>query len=559
MAIGDVTAGSIAGQVNFQGLGSGTDFGTLIDKLVQVEQGRVKTYQTWKQSWLDKNTAFKDLNNKMLTLSTTLKTMNTIGSFLTKSAVSSNTDTLSATAGGDAETGTTTYSVLQLARNKMMVTGTGYANLTSNVNTLGTAAKFTYTYKGVTISNAVPATATLTDLANIINANGANNGVRATTMYDGTKYYLQLRGMDTGAAAGLTISNATTVPGFGNSDFQIVQNNQDAKFKINGWPLSNAYISRSTNTVTDAVAGLTLNLLASGAGTISVNTNIDAVVQNVKTFINQVNTVRQQIINLTRYDSTTKQGSILTGNYGLQIIGTIMNNITAAPGVGFDSATDKYTSLAPLGLSTDATEGSPTLGQILLDETTLRNILASNATAAASIFSAQYIGGTNSGDITYNSYINGITKAGTYAMSYTVAGGKITSATIGGHKASFSSNSSYITGMSGYDESGLVVRVNNLTDGTYTHNVNLRLGKTGELADELKDLTNAQTGPLNILQTNYQSIADNIQTKIDSENKRIATMAAHLKDQYSKLDTLLGQYSQMQTQLTSQVTQLTKN
>jgi len=560
MSIGDVTTGTTtSGQINFQGLGSGTDFGTLIDKLVSVEQTRVKTYQTWKQSWLDKNVAFKDLNSKMLSLRTTLQGMDTIGEFLKKGATSSNTTTLTATAGGEAETGTVTYSVLQLAKNKMMVTSSGYATLTQNINSLGGAAQFIYSYKGVTVSNAIPATASLADLASIINTNSANNGVRATTIYDGSNYYLQLRGLDTGAGSSLTISGSTTLPGFGSSNFLTTQDNQDAKLKINGWPLSNAYISRASNTVTDVLAGITLSLKSSGAGTITVNTDVDAVVENVRTFVNQVNVVRQQIQNLTRYDSTTKQASILTGNYGLQMIDTIMNNITAAPGIGFDRSIDTYVSLSPVGLTTDATEGSATQGQILLDETVLRAALASNAYAVGKIFSAQYIGDTNSADISYSSYINGITKAGTYPVSYTITGGKITSATINGHAAIFNSTSAFITGASGKDESGLVVKVNNLTDGTYSHNVNLRLGKNGELVDELATLTNADNGTLNILQKNYVTIADDIQKKIDNENRRISDMAKRLKDQYSRLDTLLGKYTQLQTQLSSQITQISKS
>lgn len=560
MSIGDVTAGtSTSGQINFQGLGSGTDFSALIDKLVQVEQTRVKTYQTWKQSWLDKNVAFKDLNSKMLSLRTTLQGMDSIGEFLKKGATSSNTTTLTATAGGDAETGTVTYSVLQLAKNKMMVTSSGYATLTQNINTLGGAAKFIYSYKGITVSNAIPATASLTDLASIINTNSANNGVRATTIFDGSNYYLQLRGLDTGANASLTIDGGTTLPGFGNSNFLATQNNQDAKLKINGWPLSNAYISRASNTVTDVLTGITLNLKSSGAGTITVDTDINAVVENVRTFVNQVNVVRKQIQDLTKFDSNTKEGSILTGNYGMQMIDTIMTNITAAPGIGFDRNIDTYVSLAPMGLTTDATEGSATQGLILLDETALRAALASNAYSVGKIFSAQYLGDTNSADVSYSSYISGITKAGTYPVSYTVVGGKITSATINGHAATFNSNSAFITGMTGHDESGLVVKVNNLTDGTYSHNVNLRLGKSGELVDELATLTNADSGTLNILQKNYVTIADNIQKKIDDENTRIARMAARLKDQYSRLDTLLGKYTQLQTQLSSQITQISKS
>lgn len=559
MAIGDVTAGSIAGQVHFSGLGSGTDFDTLITKLVQVEQGRVTTYQRWKQSWLDKNTAFKDLNSKMLSLRTTLQGMDTIGEFLKKTAASSNTSTLTATAGGDAETGTHTFSVLQLAKNKMMVTSSGYATLTQDINSLATDAKFTYTYKGVTISNAVPATANLNDLVNIINTNGTNNGVRASTIFDGNNYYLQLRGLDTGSNASLVVSPTTTLPGFLNGNFRTTQTNQDAKLKIDGWPLSNAYISRATNAISDVIPGLTMNIKSSGAGTISVATDADAVVANVKTFINQVNEVRAKIRDLTKYDSTTKEASILTGNYGLQILDSIMKNITAAPGIGFDRDRDTYVSLSPVGLSTDAMEGSPTQGLILLDETTLRNVLASNAYAVGKIFAANYLGDTTSANTSFSSYISGITKAGTYSVSYTVAGGKITGATIGGHPAIFYSNSSTITGGAGYDEAGMVIRVNNLTNGTYTSAVNLRLGKSPELVSELGDLTNADTGPLNILQKNYVTISDNIQKKIDYETKRISTMEAHLRARFSKLDVVLGKYSQIQSQLGSQIAQLTSS
>jgi len=558
MAIGDVTAGSIAGQVHFSGLGSGTDFDTMITKLVQVEQSRVTTYQTWKQSWLDKNTAFKDLNNTMLTLRTTLKGMDTISEFLKKAATSTD-DSVTVTAGGEAETGTHTFSVHQLAQNKMMVTSVGYSTLTEDINSSSSAVSFNFTYKGVTVSNAIPASASLNDLVNIINTNSDNTGVRASTIYDGSKYYLQLRGLDTGAAASLTVASSTTLAGFSNASFAITQANQDAMLKVDGWPLSNAYISRATNTVSDVVTGLTLSLKDTGSGTITVSTNTDAVVQNVKTFINQVNEVRSKIRELTKFDSTTKQGSILTGNYGLQIIDTIMTNITASPGIGFDRTQDDFISLSSLGLSTDATEGSPTQGLILLDEDRLREVLASNANSVGKIFAAYYQGDTDSADITYTSYIDGITKAGKYPVTYTVAGGKITSATINGHAATFDANSNTLTGASGEDEAGIIIKVNNLTDGTYSHNVFLKQGKASELVDELGDLTNADTGPLNILQKNYTTISDNIQKKIDNENTRIADMEKRLRDRFSRLDTLLGQYSSLQTQLTSQIAQLSSS
>ncbi len=557
MPIGDVTAGSIAGQVHFSGLGNGTDFDTLISKLVSAEQTRVTTYTTWKNSWLNKNVAFKDLNNSMLTLRTTLQGMDTIGEFLKKTADSSNTSSLVSTAGGTAETGTHTFSVKQLAQNKTMMLNSGVSSLTANINSLGTPTKFTYVYKGVTVSNAIPATATLADLANIINASGDNNGVRASTIFDGSKYYLQIRGLNTGAAASLTIAPSTTLSGFGAANFTTVQNNQDAQLKIDGWPLSNAYIARSNNSISDVITGLTLNLKSSGAGSIAVGTDTAAVIQNVRAFVAQINQVRSKIMALTKYDSTTKQGSILTGNYGLQMISTILNSVTSDPGVGFTNSRDKYASLSPLGLTTDASQGSPTEGLILLDEAVLAAALASNSAAVGAIFAATYEGETSTADTTYQSYIQGITKPGTYSVKYTVAGGKITSATINGHTATFSSNSSFLTGAAGQSEAGMVLRVNNLTDGTYSSTTYLKQGKSPELVDQLATLTNDTDGPLNILQKNYVTISDDIQKKIDSENKRISKMETDMRARFSKLDALLGTYSQQQTSLTSQIAQLT--
>ncbi|HCO12360.1 MAG TPA: flagellar hook protein, partial [Desulfonauticus sp.] len=51
-----------SGQIHFTGLGSGTDFDTMINKLVELESQHITRLQTWKQSWQDKITAFQELN-----------------------------------------------------------------------------------------------------------------------------------------------------------------------------------------------------------------------------------------------------------------------------------------------------------------------------------------------------------------------------------------------------------------------------------------------------------------------------------------------------------------
>ena len=150
-------------------------------------------------------------------------------------------------------------------------------------------------------------------------------------------------------------------------------------------------------------------------------------------------------------------------------------------------------------------------------------------------------------------------KAMTVLAEKTDASGKITAATINGHPATFGSNANTITGQHGYDEAGMVIRVVDTTPGVHTGEVGLKQGKAGQLNDLLGELTDAQDGPLHILDSNYDDITSMIDNKISYEQRRIATYAANLRKRFSKVDALLGTYDQMQTQLTAQVKQLSSS
>jgi flagellar hook-associated protein 2 len=82
------------------------------------------------------------------------------------------------------------------------------------------------------------------------------------------------------------------------------------------------------------VEGVTFTLVGKGETTISVNTDAEAVQENVVEFIEAINSFRATINQLTKYDKnkTTydvtdaeslyemQKGSILTGNYGVQLL-----------------------------------------------------------------------------------------------------------------------------------------------------------------------------------------------------------------------------------------------
>ncbi|MFZ5810705.1 MAG: flagellar filament capping protein FliD [Thermodesulfobacteriota bacterium] len=563
---------STSGAITFTGLGSGTDFDSIIEQLIEVETAyRVTPLEEWKATWEEKIEAFQELNTQMLALQTALEAIDTKGEFLVKTATSSDTTVLSATAGADAGVESHTIEVERLAQNAIMVTDNGYSSATQTINTSGAARIFAYEYAGETYSVTVPIGATLTDLKNIINNDGDNPGVKAAIINDGSSYYLQLRGMDTGDDATLAISATTTLAGFSSADFTTTQTNQDALLKVDGWPTGTTvpddYISRSSNTIDDLIDGVTLNLRGEGTITLTTEVDTEAVKANIETFVEQVNLVRTMILDLTKVDTTaissvttsedttqTTGGSVLTGNYGIQLISSRLKDITASTGIGFDWDLDTYTSLSSIGITTDADEGSATQGLLIIDEDVLDAALENDIDSVAALFSADYEGSTNSSDFSYQSHITGITEAGTYEVAYTVSGGAITSATINGNAATISGNT--ITGQYGNPESGLVLEVKNLTNGSYTGKAYMKLGKTGEMVDALGDLTNSTSGPLAILEENYNDIIDGIDDKIADEEERIALKESRLREKYARLEALLGYYEDLSTSLESQIDNL---
>jgi len=560
VSLSSYTPVTSSSQINFTGLGNGTDFNQLISKLVAVEQTRITKLQSWKQSWVKKQECFTELNSTLLSLQTTLESMDTLSEFMAKTSTSTDSSMLTVTTGSGAADGTHTIKIEQLAAAKSMVTTTGYSSKDVDINSSNADVNFSYVYQGTTYNVSVGANCTLGELAGLINNDANNPGVKASIVNDGSQYYLQLRGMDTGASATLTIASNSALSGFSASNFETITSNCSALLKLDGWPAS-SYITRDSNTVSDLVDGLTLNLKSTGTVTITTTTDTDSIKSNIQTFVSQMNTVRTLIKELTDVDTTTASGSILTGNYGVDLIGSRLESVVASIGIGFDYNDDTYSVLSQLGIYTDAAEGSKTEGLLLISNATLDAILLSNADSVAKLFADNYAGSTSTSAFAISSYINGTTGYGTYAVSYTTdANGKITSATINGHPAIFHSNSSLITGARGYGEAGLVLNcIDTTPNSTITGSVSLRQGKVGELVDVLGELTSTADGPLHILDENYDDIVSMINDKIAYEQTRISNYATRLRTRFAKVDSLLSTYSAQQSALTSYIGQLTSS
>ncbi|WP_456324933.1 flagellar filament capping protein FliD [Desulfonauticus submarinus] len=554
----------ISGQIHFTGLGSGTDFDTMIQKLIEIEKKQhVTPLEDWKKTWEDKVSAFQELNTAMLNLENTLKSMDSIKEFFIKNATSTDTDILTATASSDAQKGTHSIEINQLAQNDILISQNYFSSEDAVINNTGSDETFSYTYNGNDVTLNVPDGTTLSAFVSMINNDADNPGIKASIIKkaDG-QFHLQLAGLDLGSSYAITINSgpssfdADSSSSVTNADFYHTQTAQNAQIKVDGFPNDGTWIERDTNSIDDVITGLTLNLKSTGSAQITITNDTEAIKEQIKTFIEQFNKVVSLIREQTKVTKTTNnkvKGSILTGNYGLQIIQQRLKTLLARVGIGFDRNEDPYPSLSNIGITTDADEGSPTLGELKIDEAKLDDALSANAQAVAEIFSANYVPATSSSDFKYYSHIDGVTKGGKYTVEYTVSGGSITSAKIDGYDAGIDGN--IITSKTG-NSKGLAIQIDNLSDGTYSGTIRLKYGKTLELRDELDELTDSADGTLNVLQDNYNEIIEDIEKKISWEQKRIDKYERDLRQRFSRLEALLGYYNSLDTQLSSQIASL---
>ncbi len=329
---------------------------------------------------------------------------------------------------------------------------TGLSTPQDMVNGSGGVKNFVLTHGGVQYTFQVPNDSTLSDFVELINSNTSTTNVKASlgTGADG-KQELKLDSLDgktITVAADPAMTGVTGMPAYSapTTSGWYVQQSQDAKIRINGWP-AGSWLTVGSNTVDNVDEGMTFTLKDVGTTTLTVNTDTEKIKENVLTFIEAVNSFRATILELTKLD-TSKQttdpslatslydmqkGSILTGNYGVQLLSSQLKQATAGMPLGFMPMKeiegyltgDMFTSLSQLGIKTEASgEGSLNYGMLVLntdtDLPTLDSVLAKNPLAVAEFFAAKNQGVSDSANFSFMSQIESITVPGSYDVKYEI-------------------------------------------------------------------------------------------------------------------------------------------
>lgn len=413
------------------GIGSNLDVDGIVSQLMAVEKQPLALLQKREADYQAKLSAYGSLKGSLSAFQTAMQGLADGSKFQAATASAADSSVLAASANGKAVPGSYSVEVQQLAQ-QQKIRSDGFAS-TSTVIGSGTLTIQYGAYDSgsntFTLNNAKPAQTVTIDPANntlsgVRDAiNAANIGVSATIINDGASNRLVMTSKDTGASSSIKISVAdddgndldasglsrlafdpTAAAGTGRNMAE-VQPGQDAKLKIDGID-----ISKPSNTITDAIEGVTLNLLKSNTGsptTLTVGRDVAGVKASVEAFVKAYNNVSQTLAGLSAYNAATKTGAALQGDSTtLSIQSRIRATLSAT--VGAAAAGGGLSSLSDIGVAFQKD------GTLALDSTKLQAALDNNFNGIAGLFSAQ---GKSSDSLVSYVGSTGNTVPGNYAVT----------------------------------------------------------------------------------------------------------------------------------------------
>ncbi|MHB1542877.1 MAG: flagellar filament capping protein FliD [Steroidobacteraceae bacterium] len=368
--------------------GSVIDVSSLVSELVaaaQAPQESLITRQT--QAVTSEMSSVGQLKSALSTFQSSLAAIDTPGAFGALSATSSNTSAFTAAVNSGATLGSYSVSISQLAQAQQIVSSTAYSSSSAVVGTGTLQLSLGGSSFSVTIGSGND---TLAGIAAAINSASGNPGIEASVVTGTSGAYLVLTSTLTGAANTMSIAEtdsgtglAALTYGSGSTNYTQQTAAQNASFSIAGI----AYTSPS-NTVTDALSGVTLNLQAttSSAATLTIADNTATIEGNIQTFVKAYNTLQKSLAQLGGYDAATNTAGPLMGNSALT---DAQSQIQAALYGRVNTGSATYTSLASIGITANSD------GSLSLNTAQLAVALSTHFSSVSTLFSGA--GGIASG------------------------------------------------------------------------------------------------------------------------------------------------------------------
>lgn len=354
------------------GLGSGMDIDSIVTALVNAEKApKTAQLDRLEKASTAKISSLGSLKSALSDFQTALKDLNDIKLFNTRTATSSDTARVTATASESALAGNYSVEVLSLAKSSKIASGS-VAGTSSG--TFATGGTLTIGQGSESYDINVADGASLKDVRDAINTQLKDKGVTANIVTDpvNNTSQLVLSSSKTGAGNDLTLSVADS----GSSLQALVTNmpaalstSANASFKIDGLALES-----TSNEVSDVIEGVTFNLLTAEEGktaTLTVGDNTSAVKTNLQKFVDSYNKLISTSKSLTSVvaveGSEPVAGNLVGDSTVRSLLSGIQNELVTQ---GSDAS--GFKSLSALGITTDKN------GKLTIDSDKLDTVLEEN-------------------------------------------------------------------------------------------------------------------------------------------------------------------------------------
>ncbi len=370
--------------IQFGGLITGLDTNALVAGLVQAERRSISVLQNQKVRFQAQDAVFTSVIAALGSLKSSAQNLSLSTDFTRRSASSSDPAVLTASASSTAAVGSSSVGVDSLAK-AQSVQSTSFSQTNSTIGT-GT---LTISVGGASTQIIIDNTNnTLEKLRDAINDSGA--AVTATIVnvsaQPSADYRLVVQSLQTGTANAVTIGGALT----GGTDAfpaggEVVQAATDAVFAINGLT-----VTRSSNTISDVIPGVTFTLLDQGDQDgivdasdpmvkIGIGADSSAMTDGIRDLVENFNSLNE-IVNeqFTLDPNTNRQGST-AGDASLRgMLSRIRKEFSAAGGTGAG-----FGYLSDIGIKFEKD------GSLSLDENKLADAFQEDPTALANLFLAK--------------------------------------------------------------------------------------------------------------------------------------------------------------------------
>ena len=366
------------------GVGSGLDINSLVAQLVSAENAsRSGPILRREAAATTKISALGTLKGALSAFKGALTPLRNLDVFSMRKASSEDATRFTATASSGAAAGSYDIEVINLASAHRLASGPylagasteiGYGSLTITVG----AESF-----DVEISQDAN---TLEDIRDAINDSSDNTGVQATLLNGTQGTRLILTSRQTGADHAITVAASGGDAGLaalnydpnGTMNLDEMDLARDALVNISGFP-----VSSSTNSIDEAIEGVTINLLKAEMGKefpLDIAFDSASVATRIQNFVTEYNNMQAQLTKLGGYDAATKTAGPLLGDSLLRSVQQDMRNGLTNPVAGLRG---DFNALASIGITTTAS------GTLELDAAKLNKALSADPDAVAHLFGSE--------------------------------------------------------------------------------------------------------------------------------------------------------------------------